>query len=107
MTQVTALCGCGCDQPIEGRRSTRRYVSAACRKRAERARSRRDGPPMPRVDSEYAPVTVTRSRAVYCDGCGELVPKIEGPLPVEVYCRGCADGSEERLRDAARDRRER
>ena len=89
---VATTCECGCGRSVEGRRTTRRYSSASCRKRAERARGGQGGLSNPRSDSVHEGVTLTRSRPVHCAGCAEPMPKLEGPLPVAAYCRDCVDG---------------
>ena len=39
-----------------------------------------------------ADVTLSdRQKAVHCAGCAEPMPRLEGPLPVAAYCRGCVD----------------
>lgn len=103
MTSTTAAlaCACGCGRPVEGRRATRRYYSDACRQRASRGLgsvSSVDSPEAaaPREprhakvpDPQHGSVTVTRSATVSCAGCGELMPNLEGPLPIPAYCRAC------------------
>jgi hypothetical protein len=97
------LCACGCGQPLTGRKS-KRFYSDACR-----VKTHRRG--VPQIDSKVPPVaenplqgseavsqdtpvteTYLEPREVHCRGCGSLMPKLEGPLPVPAYCRECVPG---------------
>jgi len=99
MTSV-AVCACGCGKAIAGERSTRRFYSPTCRKRAERAGARhridspdtagrQDAGSRPKAVSAGGGVTLSDSRPVHCAGCYELMPKLEGPIPAPVYCAAC------------------
>ncbi len=98
------LCACGCGQPVTGRRS-RRFYSDACRKRFSRGsathrsgsqpaatarESRTDGNPAPAIPGVRE--SDTKPREVFCAGCGSLMLRLEGPLPVAAYCRECVPG---------------
>ncbi len=105
MTAVATLercCACGCGRPVNGRRSTRRFASTACRVRAHRGRGPNvDSPPrqmakkppqQARPLSQATPhdrVTLTDGPDVACGGCGVVLPGLEGPLPAPAYCRAC------------------
>ncbi len=97
------LCGCGCGQPVTGRKS-KRFCSDACPAKNHR-RSHSDS--AARASAEGAnplheggavsdhvgdgSVTVT-DREVRCSGCGSPISRLVGPLPVASYCRGCVEG---------------
>lgn len=93
------LCACGCGQPLAGR-SHQRFYSDGCRKRFRRAgnahrteipdrKSSRETRTKPEPVPEDRGVWVSRSRVVYCAGCGAPMPRLEGPLPVAAYCEDC------------------
>jgi len=91
-------CACGCGQPVTGRRS-RRFYSDACRVKAHRGDPSSAAAKVAHVgenplqSSGVAPqdgsVTLTDTKPAYCVGCGELMPRLEGPLPVPAFCADC------------------
>ncbi len=101
-SSLETLCACGCGRPVQGQRATRRYFNPSCRKRASRGlgsvpnvdfpgvaapRGARHGK---EVDPQHGGVTLSRSGAVSCAGCGAPQPKLQRPLPVASYCLVCA-----------------
>ena len=87
------VCACGCRRAIVGRRS-KRFYSDACRVRAHRGARPTAAEvaenPLQRGQVIRRDGGVTLTRDVHCRGCGSVLSKIRGPLPVAAYCRKCA-----------------
>jgi hypothetical protein len=99
------LCACGCGRPLTGRKG-KRFYSPGCRVKGHRRGAPQIDSKVPAVAenplqgqgpvSQDGGVTLTDTKPadVYCAGCGSLMPKLEGPLPVAAYCSRCVnDGS--------------
>ena len=96
-------CLCGCGRAVGSKRSHQRYHSPACRVKAHRAQPVATIDSLPTGKAQGAPrrakavshsrtddVTLSdRPKAVYCSGSGLPMSRLEGPLPVAVYCKDC------------------